>query len=563
MTLKFPQLLSNGNKWLETQQASILSAAAVITASVFLSSIIGLVRNRLLVTTFFKTPELQQQLEAYWVAFRLPELVFQLLIIGAVSAAFIPIFTKYEQKSKQEAFQFASSLLNMLLLVFIAFSVVIFIFALPFTRLMTGDGFSESQIQLAAQMTRLMLLAQGFFAVSNFLSGMIQSYKRFIVPALSPIAYNLGIIFGTVALTPQFGIFGPAIGVVIGAFFHVLLQIPLAIKLGFRYYPQINFRHPGVREVALLMGPRTLSLSVSQLQLFAMVFFATHLGGISLTIINLAQQLMSVPIRIIGAPIGQAALPFLSRESSHGDLKRFKGLVLQSVHQISFMAMPAAVLLLILRIPIVRLAYGAKDFPWPATVMTGKMVAILSISIAAQAITHILVRSFYALQNTKTPLMTSILSVATFLGLSAVTVFGFEWGLLGLAFSLTVANLVEMFLLLVLLDRHIHFLSLHDFWLPQLKMLLTSFLMAVFLWIPFRIFDELIFDTSRTLDVIGLTVVVGTIGSLTYFFFALLLDVNELYIIQKVFSLLGNWKKYLGLSTEVVETAGQSDESKV
>lgn len=563
MTFRLPSFISNGNKWLEAQQVSIMSAASIITAAVFLSSLTGLIRNRILVTTFFKTPELQSQLEAYWVSFRLPELVFQLLVIGALSAAFIPVFTKYEKQSKEQAFRMASSVLNIVLLGFIAFSVVIFIFAEPFTHMMTGDAFSADQVALSAQMTRMMLFAQFFFAISNFLSGTIQSYKRFIIPALSPIAYNFGIILGTVLFSESLGIIGPTIGVVIGAFLHFALQLPLARKLGFRYYPMIDLKHPGVREIAKLMGPRTITLSINQVQLFAITFFATFLGGTSLTIINLAQQLMTFPIRIFGAPIGQAALPFLSKESNDGEMERFKGLVLRSLHQISFMAMPASVLLLILRIPIVRLAYGAREFPWPATVMTGWVVAILAISVSAQAMIHILIRAFYALHDTKNPLIVSLASVGLFLIISWSSMFIFHLDLYGLALALSASTILEMFALLFILNHKVKGFDQMELWIPQLKMFISSFLMAVFIWLPFRTLDQLVFDTSRTVELIGLTITVGTIGMLTYTLFAVLLEVKELYMIQKMVSMLGSWKKNLSRSTEVVETAGQSDESTV
>lgn len=561
MTLRISQLFSNGNKWLETQQVSILSAAAIITAAAFLSSLTGLIRNRLLVSTFFRTPELQLQLESYWVSFRLPELVFQLLVTGALSAAFIPVFTKYEKKSKDEAFKMASSVLNIILLAFCLFSAIIFIWAVPLTQLMTGDGFSDQQIFLSAQLTRVMLLAQFFFAISNFLSGAIQSYKRFVIPALSPIVYNLGIIFGTLLLSPALGIYGPTIGVVLGAFLHFFLQLPLAKKLGFRYSFKIHFNHPGVKEIFKLMGPRTLALSINQIQLFFVVFFATHLGGISLTIMSLAQQLMTFPIRLFGAPIGQAALPFLSHESNEGDLKNFKALVLRSLHQISFLVMPASILLLILRIPIIRLAYGAKEFPWPATLLTGRLVAILTISIAAQAVTHILVRAFYALHNTKYPLGISLFSTAVFLASGVSSIFFLNTGLVGLAYAVTASSLVEMTLLFYVLQRKINGFNWRELFIPQFKMFVASFLMAVFLYLPFRIFDELIFDTSRTIELIGLTITVSTIGMLTYLFFATLLDVKELSMLSRVVTVFDSWKKTLSRSPEAVETAGQSDES--
>lgn len=559
MRFHFPTLFANGNKLLEKQQLSIMSAASVITVAVVMSSIVGLIRNRLLVSIFYENPAM----EAYWVSFRLPELVFQLLVIGALSAAFIPVFTKYERISKDDAFKMASSVLNLVLLLFLFFSAIVFVFAVPFTRLITGAGFSEEQILLSANLTRLMLFAQFFFAISNFLSGTIQSYKRFIIPALSPIAYNLGIIVGTLFLSSSLGIYGPAIGVVLGAFLHFALQLPLAFKLGFRYYFALDLKHPGVREIIRLMLPRTLTLSINQLQLFTTVFFATHVGGTSLTIMSLAQQLMSFPIRFFGVPIGQAALPFLSKESNDGDWDHFKNLILRSLNQIAFFAFPASVLLLILRIPIVRLAYGAKDFPWPATLLTGRVVAILTISIGAQAIVHILIRAFYALHDTRSPFIASISSVVAYMLLSILSVYYWNGGLLGLAWAITVSTIWEMVLLFLLLSRKIPLFSVQEFFIPQFKIITASLLMAICLWVPFQIFDNIIFDTSRTINLIGLTTSVSVIGMSTYIAFAHFVGVKELYIVRHFLKVFRQWKIPLGQSPEVVETAGQSDESSV
>lgn len=557
MTIRLPKFIADGNHFLEKQQASILSAATIITVASLLSGLVGILRNRLLVGYFYGNP----YFDAYWVSFRLPELVFQLLVIGALSAAFIPVFTKYEKQSKESAFRMASSVLNIILLCFLAFSVLVFIFAPQITALMTGTGFTPDQIDVSARLTRIMIFAQFFFAISNFLSGTIQSYKRFVIPALSPIAYNIGIIIGTVLFSPSMGIYGPAIGVVIGAFLHFILQIPLAIKLGFQYFPTVDFNHPGVREMYRLMAPRTLTISINQVQLFAVTFFATHLAANSVVILTLGQSLMTFPIRIFGAPIGQAALPFLSKESNSGHVEAFKHLVYQSLHQISFFAMPASIILLILRIPIVRLTLGDKNFPWSATLLTGRVVAILTLSVAAQAIVHILIRAFYALHDTKHPLAVSLLSTGIFLTLSCYSVFFTDTGVLGLAAALSISTVIEMALLLYFLDRRVTLLKEKAFWYPQAKMFLASFLMAVFLWLPFRIFDELIFDTTRTIELIGLTISVSTIGMLTYILFAYLLEIKELSMIHKVINVLGNWKVNLSRSPEVVETAGQSDEA--
>jgi len=406
-----------------------------------------------------------------------------------------------------------------------------------------------------------MVFAQFFFAISNFFTGMLQSYKRFIIPALAPILYNVGILIGAFMLSKYIGIYAAGVGVVIGAALHMIIQLPLVFKLGFRFKPIMNFKDPGVKKTYKLTPARTASLAINQVQQLADGYFTTSIGNLSYLIIDLAFALMTMPIRFFGVPISQAALPFMADEANQSDLSRFKDLVLRSIHQISFFAYPAAVLLLILRIPIVRIVYGTHNFPWETTLVTGRVVAIISLSIAAQAIVQLLIRAFYALKDTKTPLFITIITVVFYVAGTAVAVFGLKAGVIGMAIVLTITNIMEMMLFLYCLDKRVKGFARKEFWTPQLKMIITSFLMAVFLYLPFRILDELVFDTSRTTELILLTLSTGTIGMLVYIYFALLLDIRELYIITSLVNKFGNWQKTLSKSQEVlVESPNLTDE---
>ena len=547
-------------KWLQTsrtifarQQSSILSAAAVITLSSLLSAVLGLWRNRLLVGAFFGSPETRLQLDAYWVAFRLPELVFQVLVIGSLSAAFIPVFSKYLKKDRQEAFAMASSVMNIVLLIFAFIGIVIFLGVIPFTRLFTSENFSGEQIVLASQLTRIMLFAQFFFAISNFLSSAIQAEQRFIVPALSPAAYNIGIILGIVFLTPLIGIYGPAIGVVIGALMHFGLQVPLARSLGFKYSFKILWPHEGVMEMLKLMPPRIFAISVNQIELFATVYFATALPAGSLTIMNIATQLMSAPIRIFSVPIGQASLPFLSKNVADGEREAFASTFIHSFHQILYVALPAGMLLLILRVPLVRLAYGAAEFPWSATLLTGKVVAILALSVFASASIHVLTRAYYALHNTKLPLYIGLVSVTVNVIVSYLSVFVFSWGVLGLATGVTLSSLIQMGCLLALLMPILRPLTFKTIAWPPLKMASAAIVMAFGLWIPMHLLDQYVFDTTRVLPLVALTIIVSLLGAGVYLLLTAWLKVEELGEFIQVIKKLGNWQSVLIKSTETIE----------
>lgn len=555
------RFFQTSSKWLEQQQTSILSAAVIITASVFLSSLTGLLSYRFLASRYYNPQTRTQfELDAYWVAFQPSDLVFQLLVVGALSAAFIPVFTKYKQVSEKDAFEMASSAINILLILFVFCSVIVFIFADKIIRLMTGVEFTLEQVHLAASMTRMMLLAQCFFAVSNFMSGMIQSYQRFIIPAISPIIYNLGIIFGTLFLSRFFGIYGAVWGVLIGAFLHMALQIPLAWKLGFRYSFSIKLNHPGLWEIIRLTIPRTVSVGMDLLSPYFLTFFITTIGGASLTIMKFAQKLMSIPIRMFGVPIGQAALPFLSKETSEHNYENFNRLFVQSMNQIMFFALPASVLLLILRIPIVRFAFGAKNFPWSDTVLTGRVVAILAISVAAQAATHILIRGFYALHDTRKPFFVSLLSIFINIGLGWYVTTMTDLGLLGLAGVIAISAFFETGTLFVLLYIRARF-SLFTVVFSQGKMIIAAVLMALALYFPMKLLDQTIFDTTRTIGLLFLTTTVSIIGMVTYTIFAFFLKVEELYILKKLYGKMNQWKKNLAKSEESIETVSVGSQS--
>lgn len=552
MTFSLANLFNSQAKWLEAKQNTILSAATIITITNVVSALSGLVVKRLLIQRFFGLIASEQALEAFWVAFQLPDLLFQLIVLGALSAAFIPIFTTYKDKDKKKAFYMSSIMMNVLLVVFLLASVLIFVFARPLTLLRTGSGFTSDQVEIVVRLTRIMLLSQLFFAVSNFMTGILQSFQRFIIPALAPIIYNLGILLGVFFLSNTLGIYSAGVGVVLGAFLHMAIQIPLVFKMGFKYSLSFNLKYEGIKEFFSLMPPRVLSLGASEVRKLFLGFFTTSLGNLNFLIMQLALTLMVIPIRFFGVPISQASLPFLAQEANSEDRQRFKGLVLQSLHQIAFVSLPASVLLLILRVPAVRLVFGASTFPWDKTTLTGRIVGILAISISMQAMGQLLIRAFYALKNTRTPLLISTVDLILYLLLATYFVFISKQGLYGLAITTSITAFIELSLLLFFLNKKITGLLSKAFWVPQLKMIAASFFMAVFLYLPYKILDELVFDTSRTIELIGLTMTTGTVGLLVYIYFALLFEIKELKILGHLISKFGPWQKTLAKSQEVL-----------
>lgn len=508
---------------LTQRQGNILSGAFVIMATVILSKILGLIRDRLLAANF--TPDMTA---VFFAAFRLPDLIFQLLIFGALSVAFIPVFTEYiEEKGKIEAFKLAQSILNLALLVLLLGSILIFIFAEPLTNIIV-PGFDATQKLEVARLTRIILIGQMLLTVGSFFVGILQSFQRFIIPAIAGVFYNLGIILGIVFLGGPLGIMGPAIGVIIGAALHGVMQMPLVFSLGFRF----NFFklfHPGVKDILRLMSFRTLGLAAEQINETVGVILASLISTASVTYLTFAQHLQIVPVGLFGATIAQAALPVLSAERARGRPEEFKSTLLTTVHQILFLALPAAAFLIVLRIPAVRLVFGASQFNWEATVLTGKTLAFMSIGLSAQAISLLLVRGFYALKDTKTPVLISFLVVIVniLLSLYFVRILNLNvWGL-GLAFS--ISSILSGFLLFVALATKMGGFPVGEVLKPFLKMLMSAVIMGVMLYIPIKLLDSVIVDTTKTAGLLLLTGLSGTFALTVYIILVWFLKVKELY----------------------------------
>lgn len=548
----FKKFVDNSRYLFSKESSSILSAATIIMVATLASALLGVIRTRLLIQYFYTNKEV---VDVFWAAFRLPDMIFQIIVVGALSSAFIPVFSRY-MGDKKESNLIASSMINVVMGVMIALSLAIFFWAPQLSRVIAG-GFSESQIKLMAELTRIMALAQVFFGFSSFLTGIIQSHKRFLIPALSPILYNVGIIIGIVFLGKSWGIYGPAAGVVLGAILHLLSQLPLASKLGFRYKLALVSNHGAVQEMSRLMLPRMLTLSLIQIEQTAVITFSSWLSAGTVTMMSIASQLSNLPIRLIGIPIGQASLPFFSKETAANNLRGLAEMVNNSILQMVYLALPASAIVLVLRIPLVRLAYGAESFPWAETVATGKLVAILALAIVAGSLTHIIVRVFYALHDTKTPFIANVIATIINISLSYYLLFVLQIGILGMALAIAIADTLETALLTIILYNKAKF-NLSEITNPLGKMLLITLMTGIALWVPMRLLDQLVFDTTRTIPLILLTICVTAIGCGVYILLSYLTNIKELSIFVSLAKKIGNWRASLTATTETLESTESS-----
>lgn len=528
------KLFNQGKLTFFGSQESALSAAVILAISFFTSALLGLIRDRSLAGIFGDSTELG----VYFAANRLPNVIFNLLVIGSLSSALIPILSRYLKKGEEKSvWEVSNSLLNLNLVFFAILSLIIIIFASPISNAITLGKLDSGSLALMAKLTKICLLSQLILIISSFLSSILQTFKRFFVPALTPIVYNLGIIGGIYFLSGKYGIFAPAWGMVIGALLHLLIQIPVALALGYKPSLALDIKHTGVREVMKLLIPRTAGMAVTQLNLLVDTSLAVFVSAPSVIFFNFAQNLQNLPLNLFGVSMAQAILPTLSHEGDDENLSQFKKTVVNCLHQTFFFIVPASVILIVLRIPAVRLAYGAAKFSWPATLQTAYTLSFFAVSLFSQSAVYLFSRAFFALCDTKTPLKAGIVAFITNILLSILFVTQLKFGVWGLGLSFTLSSFLNAGILFFALDKKTGRFDRITLLTPAIKIFFSSLLMGISLYVPLKLLDQVVFDTTRTINLLMLTAIVSFFGLLAYLTFSYIFRVEQLGLIKK------GWKK--------------------
>lgn len=521
-------IVKKGFHALTLKQSNIFTAAFFIVATTIFGQILGFLKYRLLVAIFGASSDLG----VFFAAFRIPDLLFQIFIIGALSTSFIPIFSEFvSHDKKNEANKFSSSIISYGVVIFLIVSFFIIILAYPLATII-APKLSPDELQLLANLMVIIQLAQIFFVVGTVFSGILQSFHHFLIPGIASALYNFGIILGIIFLSGflGFGIYGATVGVVIGAFLFFVVQLPLLAKTGFSF--RINFqRTEAIRKIGALMVPRSLTLLTSQLAIIANVFFALQLSARSLVILELAQTLMLAPVILFGQSIAQASFPALSLKAKNPD--EFVSIFVSSFNQIMYLTLPVSALLVVLRIPMVRLFFGADKFDWDATVATGLTLALLGVSIAAQSAIYLFSRAFFALRDSQTPFFITLFSVGINIALSYYFILYLKLPVYYLGVSYTIGSFMSFLLLLITLNAKIMLPKL-EIVIATLKILTATLVMGVALYIPIKLLDQLVFDTTRTINLAILTGIASFCGIVAYVFFTWLLDIKEAYYIIEV-----------------------------
>jgi len=455
---------------LHRQTNSVGKAAFIVALAGIMSRLLGLVRDRILASTFGAG----DTLDVYNAAFRLPDLLLELVVLGALGAAFIPVFTNFtENKNHERAWNCAFGVLTFLLIGISFFSLVLFLFS-PVLLHFTVPGFPAEKLDLTVQFTRIMLLSPFFLGVSAIFGGILMSYRRFVFYALAPSFYNIGIITGAIVFVPVWGPIGLAWGAVFGAFLHMLSHLPaLAHRAkGVTW----SFAHlaitPDIKKVATLMVPRILASTSNQISLFVMTFFASTLAAGSLTVITFAGNVQGVVLGLIGIPFAVAAFPTLSAYIAKSQEKQFCKLFGRTFRRILFYVLPLSILLILLRAQIVRVIYGGGQFDWQDTILTFQVLGILAVSLFAQSTIPLLARAFFALHDTRRPLYAALFSQLVMILFIVFFIRSLDIYALAIGFSLSA--IVNMLLLLFLLRKKIAVFAHHDFFDTLIKILVAT-----------------------------------------------------------------------------------------
>jgi putative peptidoglycan lipid II flippase len=501
-----------------------LARAGVIVSGAFLvSRALGWLRVGVTTSIFGASP----QLDAFYAAFRIPDLIFQLVAAGALGSALIPVVAGLLAKDEQaRAWRVVSIVANLLLVALIVLSLV-FAIAAPVIVPLITPGFGPAQMDLTIELTRIMLLSPIFLALGSVASALLNADGRFTAAALAPISYNLAIIGGAILLGPVIGVTGLAIGVVVGSVAHLLVQVPdIARRTTYRYERSLDTRDETARTVFGLMVPRAVGLGAVQITFIVNTSLASGLATGAITAYQVAFTVLQLPLGLIAQPLGVVLLPAMSRALATGDRREFGTMVDRSLRLLAYTMMLVTVLAMVLRQEVVTLLFGYGRYDEEALLLTAETLVVFLIGLPAHSLIAIMARAFYAGHDTVTPVVAALLAVAINVAVSVLTVG--TLGLPGLALGIALGAWAEALLLLVLLARRV----------PTLGALRELGAWAVFFgcalaaglatWLVMRGFDSAFGVVTGKIGLALETAGAATAGGLVYVLLSRILRLSEL-----------------------------------
>lgn len=462
---------------------------------------------------------------AFFAANRFSEILFNLIAGGALGSAFIPVFTGLLVEKKQErAWDLASSVSNIVSAVLIVFSMITMLFSKQIVRIILAPGFEVEEVDLTAQLLQIQVISSVIFGLSGLVMGILNSHNHFLLPAIAPAMYQLGWIFGIYFLAPEIGIFGLAWGVVAGSFLHLLIQIPVLMKLPDRSYKfQFGLHIPEVREVARLMAPRLLGVAVVQLNFLVNTILASFQQEGSITALGLAFPLMIMPEAAIAQSIAIASLPTFAAQVAKNQIREMRSTLSGTLRSVILLSLPATVGLVILRRPLVSFLYQGQAFGENSTNLVAWALLWYALGLVGHSILEIISRAFYALHDTKTPVFVGIGAMSLNLGFSFLFTFLFRrvgWlPLGGLALANSTATAVESIILILLMRKRLNGLEGRSILVSSIKAVISAAAMGGIIYSIYTMFSYLSLGIIIAMSVLS--------GVISYGIILLLLRTKE------------------------------------
>ncbi len=500
------------------QKARIGQASLILSSAFIASRILGLLRTTMFAYIFGAT----STSDAYYQAFLVPDLIFTIVAGGALSSAFIPVFTHYMvgERDEKTAWHIANAALNLAVVIMMGLALLAIILA-PWIVPLYNPGLSQhnpQELALIISLSRIMFLQSIILGAGVIINSILNAKQNFLSPAIGTVLYNVGLIIGLLPgfflvahrtpATETTAIYFATIGVVLGAILQVAVQIPGVIKVGLRYSFTLDRHHPGVIQIGRQMVPRVINASMlffstfvdrGLILLLAVAFGQAAVNGL-ITQYYQAFQLVLLPLGIFGMAISTAAFPTMSENVTRGRMDRVRNIIQDTLRSILFMSIPSSVGLIVLGLPIIQVLLQHGAFTLNDAISTAVPLAFFAVGLTGLASVEILTRSFYALRDSKTPVTVSIsqfiLKIALSLLLINAAGWGLQWGLGGLALSTSIAGLLEAFALLWLLQERIEGLELRNLALFSARVLLASLAMGLGLLIVRFVLDHILVTTQ-------------------------------------------------------------------
>jgi putative peptidoglycan lipid II flippase len=424
-----------------------LARNVVLVAGLFaLASLMGMVRNVIVAGRY----GIGADLDAFYAAFKLPDLLFTVVAGGALATAFIPVLAEsIARQDMQEVWRLVSAVTNWVLLIIATLAALAALAAPWLVARVIAPGFSPALQLETARLMRIILLSTLLFAVSAVQGSVLHGFKHFFLPALAPVLYPLGVIGGALWLAPVWGVRGLAVGAVIGAALHLAVKIPALLHYGFRWLPTIEWRSPALRRVGLLMGPRVLDLGVFHLSVLATANLASRLAAGSVSALEWGWDFMQLPETAIGTAIGLVAFPTLAEMAARRDLPALRQTLAETMRAVLTLALPVAAAMILLGRPLLEMLYQRGAFDAASTAAVLAPLRFYALGLVGHACLELAARAFFAQQDTVTPLVIAAGSAALNV-LLALLLMG-PLGAGGLALANTLAITAEVLVLMLVL----------------------------------------------------------------------------------------------------------------